>query len=329
MQSEVSAFRHKIKSIIGNKDAQDLCVYLLVSVLTYKFSLYYTAGDQVGYNDAYRAVRGIDPLAAFEFYQDFISTIEFVHYSIIYLASNLSIDKNLFFALTNGVFSVFIVKSLRKINVNIFVYLFLVFTNYYVYVCYFAAERLKVALLLLLVGAYLARGILSRTLYSSAAIMSHVSVILLFSGAALKRLLIILNGWRHCSYWVLLEILIFLSCLALMYIFFSDYMLWKIYQYSDDNQFTLRSSIPLILYISASLYYSKDKGDVVLDFIPAVIAFAVLGGSRVNMFAYMIFLKHGLQYNRGVNWGVAVTSAYFAAKSVSFVRNVLETGQGF
>ena len=326
VQSEVSRIRYKIKSTINSNDVQDLCVYVLVSTITYQFSLYYVAGDQVGYNDAYRAVRGIGPLAAFELYQDFVSTLEFVHYSIVYIGSNLLIDKNVLFSLINGVFSVLIFRSLRGFNVSIFVSLFLIFTNYYVYVFYFAAERLKLALLFLLFSAYLARGGLSRTLCLTAAIMSHVSVMLLVSGAALNRLLIILKGWRHCSNWVLIEILMFLS---LMCIFFSDYILWKMYQYADDHNFTLGSSVPLVLLISASLYYSRDKGGVVLEFIPAVIAFAVLGGSRVNMFAYMIFLKHGLQYKRGVNWGVAVTSAYFAAKSVSFVRNVLETGQGF
>jgi hypothetical protein len=329
VQSEVSRFRHKVKSTIGNSDVQDLCVYVLVSAITYQFSRYYVAGDQVGYNDAYRAVRGIGPLTAFELYQDFISTLEFVHYSIVYIASNLLIDKNLLFSLINGAFSVFIVRSLRDFNVNIIVSLIFVFTNYYVYVCYFAAERLKLALLFLLVGAYLARGVLSRTLCLTAAITSHVSVIILISGAAMKRILANLNGWRQSSNWMLLELLIFLSSLAFFYIFFGEYILWKLHQYIFYHKFSWGSLVPLVLYISASLYYTKNKGDVVVDFIPAVIAFALLGGSRVNMFAYMIFLKHGLQYNRGVNWGVAVTSVYFAAKSVSFVKSVLETGQGF
>ena len=85
VQSEVSRIRYKIKSTINSNDVQDLCVYVLVSTITYQFSLYYVAGDQVGYNDAYRAVRGIGPLAAFELYQDFVSTLEFVHYSIVYI----------------------------------------------------------------------------------------------------------------------------------------------------------------------------------------------------------------------------------------------------
>jgi hypothetical protein len=229
----------------------------------------------------------------------------------------------------SGALSVVVLRSLRKLDVNIFVCLFLVFTNYYLYVCYFAAERLKIAILLLLVGVCLTRSVLSRIVFSAAAIMSHVSVILLFSGAALNRMLKILKGGHHRSYWILLEVAAFLISFSLMYAFFIDYILWKVYQYNEDYQFTLRSLVPLILYVSLSLYYSEDKRGVVLDFIPVVIAFAVLGGSRVNMFAYIIFLKHGLQYNRGVSWGVAATSAYFAAKSFFFVRNVLETGQGF
>jgi hypothetical protein len=154
-------------------------------------------------------------------------------------------------------------------------------------------------------------------------------VILLFSGAVLKRILAILKGWHHRVYWILLEVVAFSVSLVLLYVFFGNYILWKVYQYNEKYEFTVRSIVPLTLYILLSLYYSKDKRGVVLDFIPVVIAFAALGGGRVNMFAYIIFLKHGLQYNRGVSWGVAVTSAYFAAKSVSFLRNVLETGQGF
>lgn len=57
--------------------------------------------------------------------------------------------------------------------------------------------------------------------------------------------------------------------------------------------------------------------------------FPILGGSRLNMFAYFIFLKYGLVRGGGVNIAVSATTIYFMLKTVFFVTNVIRTGQGF
>lgn len=319
----------RLREIFAEKGFQDLAVGTITFAFTYALSRYYVAGDQVGYHAAYHAVRGLEPDDGFRIYRFFISTMEFVHYAVVYVASNLSIDKNLFFAFLNGILGTLIFQLLRAKKVNIFVSSFFVFTNFYIYVLYFSSERLKLSLIILLFGAFYVGSLPARFVAFALAVAAHITTILLFSGRILKAIFdglfsIELSFRRKAIEFVALLLIL----IAVLY-YFNEYIFWKFYQYYAiaDNGFV--SSVPMLACIAMSLYYSKDKKLVIFDYVPLVVAFALLGGTRVNMFAYIIFLRHGLPVNRGVNVGVLATMAYFAYKSGRLVFDVIVTGQGF
>ena len=87
--------------------------------------------------------------------------------------------------------------------------------------------------------------------------------------------------------------------------------------------------VKIVAFFILSLVYARRRSDVVLLFAPLFVAVLLVGGGRVNMLGYMVFLGYGLKINGGVNWGVFLTSLYFAYGAIGFVSDVLEHGSGF
>lgn len=73
----------------------------------------------------------------------------------------------------------------------------------------------------------------------------------------------------------------------------------------------------------------KNKLQVFLIFIPLFGAVYFLGGERVNMMGYFVFLFYALQHKRGFNLGILATSAYFLYVNIIFVDNIIKHGEGF
>lgn len=307
----------------------EIFVFSFIAIFTYILSLYYVAGDQLGYHNAYRVVRGVGLWDAFHFYGLHISTSEPVHFIFFYMSSNLLLDKNIVFSILNGVLSVVVVRALKAAGVHPLVYLFLIFTNYYFYVMYLSAERLKIAAIFVIAAAFLARSLFSQVVFSVFAIMSHLSGALLFAGFVFARLLSFFYEGTLGSRRFLLEVFALSLSLVLAFFLFGEYVFWKLSQYARDYDFNVSSMGPMLACFFAALFYSGSKRDVLFDFFAIFIAFAVLGGDRINMFAYIVFLKYALPVNSGLNWGVAITFAYFSLKSLFFIRNIIESGQGF
>ena len=84
-----------------------------------------------------------------------------------------------------------------------------------------------------------------------------------------------------------------------------------------------------IFLIMTLLYVKKYKLTVIFGYIPIIIVSFIVGPERIVIIAYFIFLYYALQYNKGFNLGIGLTSIYFALKSIDFLINVIHTGQGF
>ncbi len=318
-----------IRRVIVDGDLHDIAVGILVFVLTCILAEYYVAGDQIGYHLAFSSLRGVDPELGFSIYRSFISTGEFVHYLFAYVGSNLSIPKNLFFAFLNGILALMIAQIFRALKVYFLLTLFFVLTNYYIVVMYFSAERLKVAIIVLLFGVFFVKNLYARWLVLAVAVATHVTTTMLFAGSVLNSIwdgMFSKNrgpsiGWPQ---------LVGLAGVGIGFVYvFYDYAQWKFFQYYAMADNDLLSLVPLAVCVAMSLFYAEDKKLAIFDFIPLIVAFALLGGSRVNMFAYIIFLRHALPVKNGLNLGVLGTSAYFGYKTIFFVRDFILTGQGF
>ena len=83
------------------------------------------------------------------------------------------------------------------------------------------------------------------------------------------------------------------------------------------------------LFMLMALVYVKNKRQIVLLFIPIIVTSFIVGPERVVIIAYFIFVYFAIQYKRGLNYGIGLTMLYFGIKSVGFLFNILNTGQGF
>ena len=74
---------------------------------------------------------------------------------------------------------------------------------------------------------------------------------------------------------------------------------------------------------------SDVKSKVIFMFIPLFIAVLLVGGDRINMISYIVFLYFSLPIKKGLNFGVIVSSVYFMVATIFFVGNILLYGDGF
>lgn len=253
----------RLKHFASQECIQDIFVYITISTATYIISNYYVLGDQVGYQDAYRAVRGVNFFVGFDLYTYFISTTEFVHYLFIYIISNFMVDKNLAMAVLNGMFSAQLLRIFRSFGVNIFVSLSIIFTNYYLFVLYLAAERLKISMMLILIACLLSRNIYVKYAVYFTAISAHVSTLFLFSGILLQDLLTL---HRRSGSKITRFISLFFVSIIVLFVsnhYFGEYVYWKVSQYYVTSNISMWSTVPLIVYVTASTYYAKNRINVV------------------------------------------------------------------
>ena len=83
------------------------------------------------------------------------------------------------------------------------------------------------------------------------------------------------------------------------------------------------------VFFILSMLYSKDKRETTLIFSVLMVAAFLVGGERVNLYGYFVFLYYGLQFKGGKNYGVAITSVYYAFASLGFMSNIFVYGTAF
>lgn len=307
-----------------------IAVGLCVFVGSVFFAPFYTDGDQRIYHRAYQVVEGLDWTSAYYLYARTIAGGEYSHFYVIWLASTLAIDKNLVMALANSMLAGYSVVLLRRWGANLYLAVFVVLTNYYWYVLYFPAERLKVGVLFMVLSLLCISRKLAFTLFSALALLAHHSLIFLYSGVwlmmaaslfrtseiSLRSRLTLLGGGGAVIVLVLLLGRIHLEAKLPTYLAFHDMTNFK-------------SMGPALILAGLSVLYSKQIVKPILLYLPTVVGVVFLGGSRLNMLAYFIFLYHCLRVRDGFNAAIIGTSLYFGYKSIGFVFNVIEHGHGF
>jgi hypothetical protein len=307
-----------------------LTVGICVFVGSYFFAPYYTEGDQWVYVRAYQAVEGLDLKSAYSLYEMAISGGEYLHFLIIWAASTLAIEKNLFMALANSTLSAYAYLLARHWGGIRYLILFLIFTNFYLYVLYFSAERLKFGFIFLIISLLNIHSSLIFIFFSSLALLSHHSLIFIYSGIWLmmtattfKRPNVTLNTKLI---WIVLP-----STLALIILAMGSFHIGaKLHTYLNrHNTSDLMTFGPIALLVTLSCIYSKELVRPILTYLPIIIGIVFLGGSRLNMLGYFIFLYYCLNYRSGLNFGMIATSIYFGYKSIGYVSSVIHHGHGF
>jgi len=304
-------------------------VIVLLSISVFIFSHivgpYYVAGDQTIYRRIYEGLKSLNLTEGYVFYIQNIASLEYIHFILSWLACRI-LDKDLFMALSNSVLAYSAIILLRKWRVSILVAGLLVLTNYYMLGLYFAAERLKFAILFLILSLICIERTKFFFLFAFIAVISHVQVAIVYGCMLVvvytKKLIQLYTTNCISGDYLLLTAagIIPLALMAQQFVSKFD-----AYYAARDVTNLLRTSV----FFALALWYSKKRSEACLLFLPLFVVVQLVGGHRVNMFGYLFFLYYALPVRRGFNLGVLVTSIYFIGASVQFILRVIYIGDAF
>jgi len=318
---------------LSSKREQLICLISggLVFLISLVISRMYTGGDQVGYHNVYAVVSGLGLDDRWRdihiIYLSRISAAEWVHLLVSLVGGVLDIEKNLLMSLVNAILAAYTVRLFLFWGASVWVATGLVLTNYYFYVLYFAAERLKFAFLFLVLSLLFSRKKLCFIASTFLSIFSHFSIVFVYAGIWLSRVSERLTQGRRISRWAIIASL---AALAVFLPWNWDYLLWKLNNYQQTSgPMSVAKVLPIAVLLMLCCLYAKKKSEPVLALLPVLAGILMLDGSRLNMLGFFIFLYYGVQSKGGLNAGTVAVMLYFAYKTVIFVDAIYFLGQGF
>jgi len=301
-------------------------VLLLVFLISVFLGNLYIAGDQTVYIRTYNGMPDYSFFDAYLFYTFNISSIEIIHFVIVWLASNLGIEKVIFMSGCNTLIAGLIIKIFDKMNVSFAITALFILTNFYLYVIFFAAERLKFGILFFLLCVIYRKRRYLYPLLLITSILSHLQMLILFSCKAFE---LFITEIQNLIFNLKLKwsLLLPLPIILVGFIFLQNAFFQKIIAYSSDN--SIFDFLRIIIFFLISSWYAKNKNEPIIYFVPLFVAIYFVGGDRVNMIGYIVSLYYCLPYRRGINLGMLITSFYFLYMTINFVLRVIEYGNGF
>jgi hypothetical protein len=318
------------KLLVSKYTVAGVFVAICVFTLTLLIAPYYIHGDQRSYIAVYEKLSSMGFNEGYEYYNNWLTSKEYVHYAISWLGSGIGVEKNFVMGISNALLAYFSIRLIEKWGASIALGIMIVLTNFYMFVVYFAAERLKFGILFLVISMlYLGKHKRFYTL-AAVAMFAHVQVLLFYVSMFFTQMMMSLARFFRTFQFSMKKILLLVILVGPIAFFLADYILQKVGKYSYGIDVTANVDYKKItLLLILSLWYSKNKKETLLMFVPMMMAVSVVGSDRVNMMAYFVFLYYGLRYKGGLNFGVLVTTAYFAIKSYGFVFDIINYGDGF
>jgi hypothetical protein len=310
----------------------DLKTFLrgFVLLITFLISVFlgnlYVQGDQTVYIRTYNGMPDYSFFDAYLFYTFNISSIEIIHFVIVWFASNLGIDKVIFMSGCNTFIAGLIIRIFDKMNVSFTITALFILTNFYLYVIFFAAERLKFGILFFLLCIIYRRRRYLYPILLTTSILSHLQMIILFLCKAFQLLI---TEIRSIIFTLKLKwsLLLPLPIILVGLLFLQNSIFEKILAYSKAD--SIFDFLRIMIFFLISIFYARDKIEPVLYFFPLFVAVYFVSGDRVNMIGYIVSLYYCLPYRRGINLGMLITSFYFLYMNIDFVLRIIENGNGF
>jgi len=125
-----------------------LLIALIVFALSLLIAPYYILNDQEHYRRVFEILPTLNFIDGFRHYSQALSSEELGHYAIPWIFSRF-LEKDLLMGILNAIFAFYSMQLLIKWKASIYVAASIVLTNFYFYVLFFAAERLKVSFIFL------------------------------------------------------------------------------------------------------------------------------------------------------------------------------------
>lgn len=312
--------RHEAMHVISS-----LAFALAVFAISLAMFEYATGGDQLRYRAFYEGVPevGIGDLLPYQY--SIIGSTEPLYALIAFLAAEC-LSKDVFASLLNGMFAYLTARYLFGLRMHWLVIVTLIFTNYYFFALYLSHERLKFALIFVL----LAIGT-GKTRYAGLLLapLAHVQVLLFYASAGvpyvLRRIPDVLLRWRIKKMDVLLMVVGMIVALAAVSIL-GEHIAGKLMSYQNDDVFSLAK---LLALFTLALLVARERMTCLFMFSPLFLAAFFVGDERVNIFGFFLFMYFSAQRRRGLNFPTLVLLGYFLLQGIEFMRKIIVFGDGY
>lgn len=310
---------------INNKTIIQLIAITFISIIfNYYFSSLYVNGDQVFYRNFYNEIEKYNYVEGFVFYQGALSSIEPTYYTLTFFASRY-IEKDLYIAIANTILTACIFIYLKRYKAKWWIYP-LVFSNFYLMVLFFSAERLKFGAIFFFLYA-LSVNIKWKRINLTLGILSHIQIFIaaltIFTTNTFKKKnqsaeLFSVNKGTALGFIVALTLILALwNQLAYKIPFYI--------QNSGIENIIKPLLISLITYMSA---LKKDRKNALIAHTPIIVGCIVLGTERLVMFSFIIMFYYFIRLNKPSAPAIIV-STYFSITGFIFLIGILTRGTGF
>lgn len=286
----------------------------------------YTNGDLTHYNYVYENVRHYNIVEAYTVYVKNIGSLELPHFLIIYYAGDLVSREN-FVTISNLILVAVSYKAMRGFGANLYVAVLFLVSNFYFFVLYIPAERLKFALIILFLAViFLHKYRVKLGFFCIVlAVLTHISIAILLVPFIFKKALPIFKAEP-----IYAGVAVAISCVAL-------YLSWPhlLSKYTSSSALggewddIAKVFIMLCFSLACVPKRSENLVFVFFTFIWIGLCVFILGGSRINMFAFFFFMYFSLGYKNGLNIFVLSLMAYFCYASYFFVIRAIQYGDAF
>ena len=311
---------------INGERAAALSSAVLVFFYTYFLGALYVGGDQEHYRSVYEVSGSSSFLDSYLYYRGRIQSDEVGHFLITWFASQI-FEKDLFNAFANSIFAFFSVRLLSKWGAHTLLALVISVFGYYHLAMYVSAERLKYASIFFVIGAFYFQRNRLTYLAFLISIITHLQYLVMIAAVFSGRFsAIFLDAYRFLrvrksDITIIMLLLLFLILISIV---FYDHIVYKIKAYHQVFGFT--EYFRILLFFFGALFYSKEWVKVLATFSVLFLMVGLVGGDRVNLFGYFIFLFFALQVRKGFNFGVIATFIYYFVGWIEYVSWVVDCG---
>ncbi len=299
-----------------------------VLIFSLHFYTIYVGQDLYIYNNFYSNIPN-DFLEAYKFYNNSLGSKEPLYFLFVYTFSSI-IDKAILFSICNA-FLAYLLCNLfvSKFRLGFFPTLFLL-SNYYLWVVYFPAERLKFAILaFILLVLFNKRYVLFK---SGLTIISHIQgFLLLYQFYLVKYYKDIIKVLAFSSFKSYIRFFFVVSVFLGLLFLMREHLITKVEAYANkETGFDGVLKVLVLMIISlVSSYKKTDVTYVILSFLPLLLLSLFLGGDRIVMFAVIQYFYIALYRNRNGDYIFYIVSFYFLYKTYDFFSRAYIYGYSF
>lgn len=298
-----------------------LLVFIIVFLISYLLLGLYEYGDQVHYRKFYNDIKGYNFLEAYVMGYFYLTSFEPISIFILWSGSNLGIEKDIYISLLNSILAISVLRLCIIYEVKWYI-IILLLSNYYLFVLYTGAERLKISFIIIVFSLIVSNRKVSNLIYLSP--LAHLQSMVLivpkflsdFQKSNLKR---ISSLFRNIFLFGIFASIIF---------FLKDGLIEKFSEYYSSS-WNFLEIIQLLILMTVYFIITKKLKESLLIFIPLFFIAIILGNERVNMIGFVLatFL---LMRNYKLNHPLYILLLfYFVIKSYFFINNIIFYGDGF